>query len=133
MSLRYPSLADVPAHLLGGQVDRRATAAPGSQKPRKYRNTPTVVDGIRFDSKLEARCYQWLFLQWKAGEVLWFVRQVNFDLPGGIKYRADFVVVGRQGVLVVDAKGIVTPDCRNKVKLMKATYDIEVVLWTDVR
>jgi len=129
MSLRYASLKDIPRHLVpDGTLQRSKPEVP---KRRKYGNKPTYIDGKRFDSALEARCYQFLHLRWKAGDIRFFVRQVNFDLPGGIKYRADFLVVTNEGVEVIDAKGVLTPDCRNKLKLMKAVHGIDVVLWTD--
>lgn len=138
MSLRYDKLADVPAHLLKPRGSLPTPAAPTwacpvpAEKPKraKYRNKPVTINGIRFASKLEGRCYEWLLLRHKAGDLHWFARQVNFDLPGGVKYRADFVVVAKDGVSVIDAKGVLTADCRNKLKQMKAVHGIDVVLWT---
>lgn len=98
----------------------------GANKKSKYRNVPTVTHGIRFDSKLEARYYEQLSLRWVAGDVLWFVRQVNFDLEGGVRYRADFLVRTRDGVDVVDTTGLMTQAKKNKLKQMKARYGIEV-------
>lgn len=96
-------------------------------KPRKYRNTPSMsADGNRFDSKLERDYYEQLLLRWKAGDILWFVRQVNFELEGGVKYRADFVVVTTAGVEVFDTTGVMTPAKRDKLKQVKARYGIEV-------
>lgn len=96
-------------------------------KPRKYRNVPAKsADDKRFDSKLERDYYERLLLRWKAGEVLWFVRQVTFELEGGVKYRADFVEVTAAGVEVIDTTGVMTPAKANKLKQMKARYGIEV-------
>lgn len=105
--------------------------APPNSKPRKYRNKPTVVDGIRFDSKAEAKRYGELKMLKQAGEVLWFARQVSFDLPGGIRYVADFVVCWRAEnclhyTTVEDVKGFRTKEYVMKKKLMKATWGIEV-------
>jgi hypothetical protein len=109
---------------------RRSTAAAApSKKPAKYRNVPAYsADGKRFDSKLERDYYEQLLLRWKAGEILWFVRQVNFELEGGVRYRADFVVIKPAGVDVVDTTGVMTPAKRNKIKQVKARYGIEVQL-----
>lgn len=96
-------------------------------KPRKYRNEPAKsADDKRFDSKLECRYYEQLLLRWKAGDVLWFVRQVTFELEGGVKYRCDFLVVTLAGVEVVDTTGVMTQAKANKLKQMKARYGIEV-------
>ena len=95
---------------------------------RKYRNVPTVVDGMRFDSKAEARRYGELKLLRAAGEVVWFTRQVPFHLPGGIRYVADFLVVwadGRQPS-VEDVKGVLTRVSANKIKQVRALYGVEV-------
>jgi hypothetical protein len=102
------------------------TTVPLAKKP-KYRNVPALSDdGKRFDSKLERDYYQQLVLRWKAGDILWFVRQVNFELEGGVRYRADFVVVMPAGVEVVDTTGVMTPAKRDKLKQMKARYGIDV-------
>jgi hypothetical protein len=109
-----------------GRAVRQPAAAPA--KPRKYRNEPAKsADDKRFDSKLERDYYEQLLLRWKAGEVLWFVRQVSFELEGGVKYRADFLeVLAAGGVEVIDTTGFMTPAKTNKLKQMKARYGIEV-------
>jgi Protein of unknown function (DUF1064) len=97
----------------------------------KYRNRACVIDGLRFPSRLEARCYEWLKARRDViRDVAWFVRQVPFDLPGGIKYRADFLaVLVAGGVEVIDAKGMLTDVAKLKLRLMKSTHGIDVVLW----
>lgn len=140
MSLRYRSVSELPVAmqaqvkpLLGEQKSIGDAVPPllsaEAQRPRKYGNTPTVVDGLRFDSKLEARCYEWLKLRQAAGEVRWFIRQVTFVLEGGVRYRADYLAVTDAGVEVIDAKGVLTQASANKIKQMKDRYGIEVVLW----
>jgi hypothetical protein len=126
--------------------------APPAQEPTrsKYGSTRVVVDGKKFDSKLEARYYQNLKLEWYAGKVLWFVRQVPFELPGGIRYRLDFLVI-RPSVRVegdisvtskdlvaielVDCKGVLTPVSKNKIRQAEAIYGvtIKIVKSKDVR
>lgn len=102
-----------------------ASLAPA--KPRKYRNEPAKsADDNRFDSKLERDYYEQLLLRWKAGDVLWFVRQVTFELEGGVKYRCDFLVVTAASVEIIDTTGIMTQTKANKLKQMKARYGIEV-------
>jgi hypothetical protein len=117
---------DQYADLMRGRAARSSAAAP-AKKPRKYRNTPSKsADGNRFDSKLERDYYEQLLLRWKAGDILWFVRQVTFKLEGGVKYRADFLVVTAAGVEVVDTTGVMTRAKANKLKQMRARYGIEV-------
>ena len=75
----------------------------------KYGNTWTVVDNLKFQSKLEARRYVQLKALLKAGEVLQFERQVKFDLVAGIRFYADFKVWWKDGrTTVEDVKGIET-------------------------
>jgi hypothetical protein len=111
--------------ILRGRAVRQVV--PASPKPRKYRNEPSKsADDKRFDSKLERDYYEQLLLRWKAGNVLWFVRQVSFELEGGVKYRCDFLEVTAAGVEVVDTTGVMTQAKANKLKQMKARYGIEV-------
>lgn len=90
-------------------------------KPSKYRNVKTIVDGIRFDSKLESRYYEYL----KSLGVS-FIRQASFHLEGGVKYVCDFFIWDITGVTVVDCTGVMTQTKRNKLKQVKARYGIEV-------
>lgn len=101
------------------------------KKPNKYRAVKTVVDGIRFDSKAEAKHYQQLKLLEMAGEISDVELQVPFAITiGGFlicTYRADFVYVGRDRKRhVVDCKGVRTKDYVIKRKLMKAVLGIEI-------
>ena len=67
----------------------------------------------------------------RAGELKTVVRQVAFDLPGGIRYFADFVTISPDNrVTVYDAKSEITRQNRvyiNKKKQMLACWDIEIV------
>lgn len=108
---------------------RRSVPLAPTPKKSKYRNKRCQsADGKWFDSMLERDYYEQLLLRWKAGEVLWFVRQPTFDLEGGVAYRADFLVVTRSGVDVVDTKGHQTQESKNKLKQVKARYGIDVQL-----
>lgn len=132
MSLRFKSLGEIPVHLLR-RTGMHVEVARIEQPPEpKYRNKAVMVQGKRFDSKLEGRCYQWLNLRWKAGDVAWFVRQVPFELEGGVIYRADFVVVlAKGGIEVIDATGLLTQVKKNKLRQVKERYGLDVVLWSD--
>lgn len=46
----------------------------------KYHNVKTIIDGIKFDSKAEARRYQELKLLEKAGQIRNLVLQPKFEL-----------------------------------------------------
>lgn len=107
-----------------------AVAAPPAART-KYGNWHTVIDGKRFDSKKEAEYYfGTLVPRWRAGELKLLCRQVPFDLPGGIKYIADFVAVTRSGeVEIIDVKSEATRRNRvyvNKRKQMQALWGLEI-------
>ncbi len=65
------------------------------RKPSKYRSIKTVVDGLTFDSKAEARRYQELRLLERAGRISHLVLQPRITLTShGVKicvYIPDYV------------------------------------------
>lgn len=97
----------------------------------KYKAVATEVDGIRFSSKKEARYYGTLKLRVAAGEVVTFLRQVPFHLPGGVRYVCDFLEFRADGsVHFVDTKGMETAEFKAKKRMVEALYApicIEVV------
>lgn len=103
-------------------------------RPRsKYGAVPTVVDGVRFASKREARRFRQLQLLARAGHINALELQPVYHLHalGGVKvarYVADFRYLDeRTGLRVVeDVKGVKTPVFRLKAKWLKAQYGIEV-------
>jgi hypothetical protein len=105
---------------------RSVPLAPAPKKSKFGNKRCQSADSEWFDSQLECRYYEQLLLRWKAGDILWFVRQVTFKLEGGVKYRADFLVVTAAGVEVVDTTGVLTRTKINKLKQVKARYGIEV-------
>lgn len=96
----------------------------------KFSAQRTERDGQSFDSKLEARLFDQLELQKRAGEVLFWLRQVPIHLPGGVKLVVDFQVFYADGsVRFLDAKGVETEQFRAKRRLVEALYPIEVETW----
>lgn len=104
---------------------------PKPGRARKYGNEITTVDGIRFDSKREARYYEQLKLRKAAGEVSHWLRQVPIHLPCGTRYVLDFLVffsdVGRAPEYV-DVKGRETKEFRIKKRGVEHHYPIRIVL-----
>jgi hypothetical protein len=97
----------------------------------KYRNHPTMVAGIRFSSKLEARRYVYWMTQKSAGLIAWFTRQVPFYLPGNVIYRCDFLIIHKPGLVTVeDCKGYMTPVSCLKIKQVEDLYGLEVHIVT---
>jgi hypothetical protein len=107
---------------------------PTEVRPRKYRNVPTVVEGIRFASKAEAKRY--VELRWleRAGEVSGLELQKRYPLVGadGIKvavYVADFDYLNPDGEPVTeDVKGVQTPEFKLKSKLFEAQYGRKITI-----
>ena len=101
-----------------------------AEKRRKYGNQRVEIDGKKFDSKHEAEVYGELMLRRRAGELRVIMRQVSFDLPGGIRYIADFCTVDCEGRFeVLDAKSEATRKNRvyiNKKKQMLTEWGIEI-------
>ena len=108
-----------------------ASATVEMTKKTKYGNRRVTVDGQKFDSKHEADVYQGLIFQVRTGELKAVIRQVPFDLPGGIKYYADFVTIDPENrITVYDAKSEATRKNRvyiNKRKQVKACWGIDIV------
>lgn len=98
----------------------------------KYHNSKTVIDGIRFDSKKEAKRYLELKILEKAGAIQDLRRQVPYVLINkssygrAIKYVADFVYYEDDKLIVEDVKGVRTPVYRLKKRLMAEVHGIEV-------
>jgi hypothetical protein len=107
---------------------------PARIKRNKYRNIPTIVDGIRFPSKRQADRYAQLKLLERAGNIRGLQREVRYALPVGREpictYVADFTYTerdkGRDRFVVEDVKGVRTEVYKIKRKLMKAIYGHEI-------
>lgn len=117
--------------LLKSMLENNAPVAVTGPNPKraKYGAIPTYVDGIRFDSKREARYYEALKLRVAAREVRFFLRQVPFHLPGGTKLVVDFAIHEADGrVRFVDVKGRETPVFRLKKREVEHHYPVEIEL-----
>lgn len=106
----------------------------------KYGAKKTVVDGIKFDSRAEARRYVDLRLLQLAGKISGLTLQVPFELAPGVKfegaarktpalrYVADFVYKEGDEVVIEDTKGVITDGFRIKRHLMKTVLGYDVRL-----
>ncbi len=102
------------------------------KKPSKYRAIPTVVDGVRFASKKEARRYGELKLLERAKKITGLILQPRFPCIVGEQlictYVGDFSYLephstsGILCVVVEDVKGMQTPLFKLKWKLVQALY-----------
>lgn len=109
------------------------------QDNNKYHNKKVYVDGIRFDSKAEARRYLFLKSEQEAGRIKNLKLQPEFEiLPThkkngktvrAIKYKADFQYLRGSECVVEDVKGVETETFRLKKKLVEFYYpDVTITL-----
>lgn len=119
------------------------------QKGSKYNATKTIVDGIAFDSRKEARRFKELSHLAAIGEITDLQLQVPYELIPAYKepdtvgirggkirgktieraviYKADFQYKDKDGRLVVeDVKGMKTPEYILKRKLLLWRYGIQI-------
>lgn len=93
----------------------------------KFKAKQTELDGIKFDSKLEAKYYADLKLRTRIGQIVFFLRQVPFYLPGNVKYVCDFQEFHSDGsVHFVDVKGMETESFKAKKRMVESLYPIEI-------
>lgn len=128
--------------LFGKRGVLRSPARGGGGNKYGARKTPFKAHfGERtYDSRAEAAYAARLELLRKAGEVLWWLPQVPIPLPGGVVYRADFMVceLGHMNINTekglrhypklrfIDVKGKDTPVSRLKRKQVAEIHGIEV-------
>lgn len=117
-------------------------------KKQKYGNKKTIVNGLTFDSRKEAKRYQELLLLERAGAIQDLQLQVKFPLiptqrepdtfgkRGGVykgkvierevDYIADFVYTENDEIVVEDTKGFRTKEYIIKRKLMLHLHGIRI-------
>lgn len=97
-------------------------------RPRhKFGAVRTEANGRTYASKAEARYAAELELRKRAGDVLFWLEQTPFRLPGGVKYVVDFTVFTVSGeVHFVDVKGVETPMFVLKKKQVEELYPITI-------
>jgi hypothetical protein len=94
----------------------------------KFNAKQTVCDGIKFSSKKEAKRYEQLKKLQSTGNILFFLDQVPFRLPGGVKYRCDFMIFWEEGTVTIeDVKGFRTETYIIKKKMVEDLYSIEIM------
>lgn len=133
--------ADIPASM--GMVAVNLAGLGMKPKKSRIRVAPkperTARDGTVFASKHEMLRYEDLSLMRDApagtfsedGTVRYFLRQVPFHLPGGVKYLLDFMVFWADGSITYeDVKGMRTEMYKLKKKQVEALYPIKI---TEVR
>ena len=118
----------------------------------KFGNRKVTVDGIRFDSRKEAKFYLFLKEAEKKGDISDLRLQVPYELipaiyedqvihlktkdkivkrcvQKAVHYVADFVYIETLNNIevVVDTKGFKTPEYKLKKKMMRAFKGIDII------
>lgn len=106
----------------------------------KYNAKKVEVDGIKFDSKVEAEYYLHLKEMQEKKEIQGFERQIRITLQEGfylegikgkiraITYVVDFVVTNQDGsITYIDVKGIETDVFQLKRKMFMHKYQTPLV------
>ena len=112
-------------------------------KKKKFNNEEIIVDGIKFDSKLESERWKYLRLLEQAKEIKELRRQVKFELQPSFKkngitiqsinYIADFTYydLNKKKLIIEDTKGFKTNEYKIKKKLFEYKFpDLEI---TEIR
>lgn len=135
--MRVNSIADLPANVrvkVAEQIIKQKAAKKSresSGKKSKYRNIKTEINGIKFDSKREAKRYQELMVLMNSGAISDLRLQEDITLqeaytkPSGervraIRYRADFTYLRDGERVVEDTKGFRTDTYKIKKKMAEA-------------
>ena len=101
--------------------------APPAHRPSKYRSIMEECQGIKFQSKKEARYFRELQARVSLGEVRYFLMQVPFILVGGVRYRCDFMEVWKDGSIhYIDVKGYKNQTYRNKRKQVESMFPVKI-------
>lgn len=131
-------------------MNRPRWAGSGKNAP-KIRATPTIVNGTRFPSKLEAERFIFLRDRLSEGVIRDLILQPQYPLvidgrpiltrssryPNGrkSKWRGDFgyTICASDETVIEDTKGYDTYRMRLRRAIVEAIYDIEIKVITDPR
>ena len=91
-------------------------------KANKYHAKKTPVDGVTYDSRMEALRVGQLNMLLRAKEILWWARQPVVKLGDNIElYKLDFVIMDRKGhIWMEDVKGFET----DRFKSLKRNWPV---------
>jgi len=89
-------------------------------------------DGLKFPSQKERDYYLYLQEKKKSGDLLFHLRQIPFQLDGGIKYFLDFMEFWKTDnpetseIRFTEVKGLMTPVAKIKLAQTESLYPIKI-------
>lgn|SRR5690606_9032022 len=92
----------------------------------KFKAHSCTTDQIKFPSKLEKDCYLTLKSLQEQKKILFFLRQIGFDLPGGYRHFVDFLVFKENTAFFVESKGRDLAVGRMKREQVEELYNIKI-------
>lgn len=102
----------------------------GIKKGNKFHNKKTIVDGITFDSKLEANFYAGYLLPLSKKEnfTIQFQKVIPIEINNHeiCRYVADFFIPETQ--TIYETKGIYTASSKIKLRLVQALYEYKIIV-----
>lgn len=105
----------------------------GKLRKHKFRALRCETDGIKFPSKLERSCYLALKSLQNQLIILFFLRQIQFDLPGGYKHFVDFAVFTPNYVHFIEAKGRDLAVGKMKREQVMQLYSVDIFVVKNAR
>lgn len=84
------------------------------------------MDDIKFPSMLERNVYKTLKDFQENQRIRFFLRQIRFDLPGGLKHYVDYAVFTESEVLFIESKGHDLEAGKNKRLQASDIYGVEI-------
>ena len=110
------------------------------RRTHKYGANKKVINGITFDSQMEAEYYLYLLQEKEKGVVVDIVLQPTLQILPNFKYQSqnrrkmdynlDFKVTYISGLIeYIDVKGMATTDAKMKRKLVEYMYPDKNIKW----
>lgn len=102
------------------------------RQKHKFNAKSCESDEIKFSSKAERSYYHKLKFLQQTGEVIFFLMQVPFRLPGQIVYRLDFMEfwapIGDEpgNIIFTEVKGYMNPLAKLKISQCEELYNIHI-------
>lgn len=130
-------LAEFESYKQKGTIESYKLPALDKKKCGRYVTYKPIINGIQFDSALEAQYFIYLLEMQDLGHITEFKRQETFELQPKfiignkkvrpISYVADFVITWSDGtVSVIDVKGKETPEFKLKRKLFEYKFRMQI-------